>query len=279
MPSKELDPSVSVAHLLGAKVRRLRETAALTQRELGDRVFVSHTRIAKIELATDPPGAKLTDQLDEALNAGGALIELWPHMTHSPYPDFSRRFMELQGNATVIHEWTQVVPGLFQTERYARAMLRAGQVYGDWDLEESVAARLDRQAILGADSPPWIWTILDEAALYRAVGNHEVMAEQLDHLIHVGRSERVTVRICPRDRVDPAAMSGSMTLLTLQDGTRVVYLEGIKSGALSEEPDDVARHSVVYDRLGANALSPAASTDLIRTVMKEHYACAPNSRT
>lgn len=68
-----------------------------------------------------------------------------------------------------------------------------------------------------------------------------------------------------------------MTFLTLQDGARVVYLEGIKSGALSEIPDEVARHAVVYDRVQANALSPEASMVLIRKVMEEHYRCVPNT--
>ena len=279
MPTKELDPSTSVAALLGAKVRRLREAARLTQQELGDRVFVSHTRIAKVELATDPPGWKLTEQLDEALNAGGALTELWPHIKNNPYPDFSQKFMGLQAQATAIHEFSQVVPGLLQTERYARAMLKSGQVYGDWDLERMVAARLDRQALLDGEDAPWTWVVLDEAALYRQVGQLDVMAEQLEQLILAGEGDRLCVRVCPRNKVDPAAMSGSMSILTLRDGSRVVYLEGIKSGSLSEDPDDVVRHSVVYDRLQANALSPDASVALIRKVMEEHYPCAPNDRT
>jgi transcriptional regulator with XRE-family HTH domain len=279
LPTKELDPDASVAALLGAKVRRLREAAKLTQQQLGDRVFVSHTRIAKVELATDPPGWKLTEQLDEALNAGGALTELWPHLRHSPYPDFSQRFMALQARATTIHEFSQVVPGLLQTERYARAMLKSGQVYGDWDLEEMVTARLDRQTLLDGDDSPWTWVILDEAALYRTVGTSAVMAEQLEHLISSGQQDRLCVRVCPRNKVDPAAMSGAITILTMRDGSRMVYLEGIKSGSLSEDPDDVVRHGVVYDRLQANALSPDASVALIRKVMEEHYPCAPNART
>ncbi|EST38563.1 hypothetical protein N566_06770 [Streptomycetaceae bacterium MP113-05] len=274
MPAKKLDPSASVAALLGTKVRRLREAAGLTQQELGDRVFVSHTRIAKVELATDPPGRRLTEQLDEALNAGSALNELWPHLSHSPYPDFSQRFMALQASASTIHEFCQVVPGLLQTEAYARAMLRAGQVYGDWDLEESVAARVDRQAILDRDDAPWLWTILDEAALYRTVGKRTTMREQLAHLVKMAERDRICLRICPRGRVDPAAMSGSMTTLTGRDGSRSVYLEGIRSGALSEDAEDVLRHTVVFDRLTANALDPGKSAELISKVMEETYSCA-----
>lgn len=227
-------------------------------------MFVSHTRIAKIELATEPPGWKLAEQLDEALNVSGALTELWPHLSKSPYPDFSQKFMGLQAKATAIQEFSQVVPGLLQTERYARAMLKSGQVYGDWDLEESVMARLDRQALLDGEASPWTWIILDEAVLYRQVGSPAVMAEQMEHLIRSGERDRVCVRVCPRNKVDPAAMSGSMTILTLREGSRAVYLEGIKSGSLTEDPGDVTRHGAVYDRLQANALSPEASVVLIR---------------
>lgn len=273
MPAKKLDPAASVAALLGTKVRRLREAAGLTQQELGDRVFVSHTRIAKVELASDPPGRRLTEQLDEALNAQGTLVELWPHLAHSPYPDFSQRFMELQASASSIHEFTQVVPGLLQTEAYARAMLKAGQVYGNWDLEESVTARIDRQTILDREDAPWLWTILDEAALYRTVGGRATMREQLAHLVSVSEREKICLRVCPRERVDPAAMSGSMTTLTGREGSRAVYLEGIRSGALSEDAEDVLRHTVVFDRLTANALDPNQSVELISKVMEETYPC------
>ena len=275
--TKQLDPTKSVAALFGAKVRQLRMEAGLSQLELGERVFVSHTRIAKIELATDPPGFRLAQQLDEALNAGGVLTELWPHIFQSPYPDFSQRFMELQARAVAIHQFSQVVPGLLQTPEYARGMLKAGQLYGDWDLDKSVEARLAQQDILTKEDPPWVWVVLDEAALYRNVGGREVMACQLNRLLEVNKQERVCVRICPRDQVDPAVMSGSMITLTARDDTRVVYLEGIKSGVLIENPDDVVRHCLVYDRLQTQVLSPDASEELIRDVVEEHYSCPQHS--
>ncbi len=103
------------------------------------------------------------------------------------------------------------------------------------------------------------------------------MREQLAHLLKTAEHERVCLRVCPRNQVDPAAMSGSMTLLTAPDGSRAVYLEGIRSGALSEDPNDVVRHTVVYDRLTANALSPDASAALISTMMEGTYSCAPTT--
>jgi transcriptional regulator with XRE-family HTH domain len=275
MPTKELDPRVSIAALFGAKVRRLRELAGLTQRELGERVYVSHTRIAKIELATVPPGRRLTEQLDEALNSGGELIELWPHLAHSPYPNFSQRFMTLQAAATAIHQFCQVVPGLLQTEAYARDMLKAGLFFKNGDLEEMVAARIGRQTRLDGDEAPWVWAILDETALYRTVGGPETMRGQLAHLLKMGERERVCIRVCPRDQVDPNAMTGNLSLLTSPDGSRSVYLEGIRSGSLTDEPDDVLNYQVVYDRLTAKALLPDASADLIREVMEGTYSCTP----
>lgn len=269
--TKQLDPTKSVAALFGAKVRQLRMEAGLSQLELGERVFVSHTRIAKIELATDPPSFRLAQQLDEALNAGGVLTELWPHI-FSPYPDFSQRFIELQAQAVVIHEFSQVVPGLLQTPGYARAILTAGQVFGDRDLEKVITTRLARQQVFERESPPWYWVILDEAALYRSVGGSEVMREQLEYLTTVTERDRVSVRVCPRDKVHPAVMNGSMSLLTLADGTRYAYREGIKSGQLSENPDEVIAHSVLYDLLQARALLPEASAALINDVIQEHYS-------
>lgn len=273
MPAKELDPSSSVAALLGAKVRRLREQADLTQQQLGEQVFVSHTRIAKVELATDPPGWQLCEALDRVLNAGGTLTELWPLIGLGPYEDWAAKFLELQAKATTIHEFSQIIPGLAQTEGYARALLTEGQIFNEGDLEKKIALRLQRQLVLDRLNPPWFWMILDEAALRRAIGGPRLMADQLSWLLDLCQRPRVHVQVLPLSRPVPAAVGGSLSLLTLPQGRQVAYTEGIHSGRMIEEPEDVARYAVVYDRLQANALPPEESAALIRNVMKEHYSC------
>ncbi|MEV6010158.1 helix-turn-helix transcriptional regulator [Streptomyces sp. NPDC051976] len=279
MPMKELDPAESVAALFGAKVRKLRERAGLTQQDLGERVYVSHTRIAKVELASEPAGWKLAQLLDESLNASGELVELWPHLTSDPYPDYVKRLMAMQVEAVAFHCYSPLIPGLLQTEGYVRALLDAGQVFGDWDVEELAEKRLSRQAQLEGDDPLWFWAVIDEAALYRGVGGPTVMREQLRHLMEIGKRKRVCVQICPMGRLDPAVLTGGMVFLMLPDGTQVVYLEGNSSGVLLDDPSEVVRHRIVYDRLQSEALSQEASVDLIRKVLEEHHQCAPPELT
>ncbi|SEO59248.1 helix-turn-helix domain-containing protein [Actinacidiphila rubida] len=268
---KNLDPADSVAALFGAKTRKLRERAGMTQQELGERVYVTHTRIAKIELATEPPGWKLAERLDESLNASGELVELWPHLTPNPYPDYAKRYMALQAEAMVLHGFWPVIPGLLQTQGFARAQIEAGRIYTGLDVDEAVETRLNRQRRLG-DGGLWLWAVIDEAALHRGVGGPAVMRDQLAHLLVMAELPRVSIRICPMDRVDPAMLTGSSLFTTTSDGEQSLYLEG-RFGVLVQDLRDIARYRIAYDRTQAGALSREESVALVRKVMEERYPC------
>lgn len=270
MPApRELDPTKSVAALLGTKVRHFRELAGLTQVQLGSLVCTSNTRIAKIELGTDPPTPVMAADLDKVLQADGAITELVPFLEQQPYEDWAATFLTKQAEATAIHESSQTVPGLLQTEEYARAMLTSGQVLHERDVELTLRARMERQSVLSRQRPPWLWTILGEAGLRNIVGDTGIMYRQLDYLVTAGRFERVHVQILPFNKADPAALRGTMTLLTFLGGGKAAYTEGMHSGKYIDDPDDVARYAALYDRLQANALDPSTSVSLIRTVQEE----------
>ncbi|GAA2079909.1 helix-turn-helix transcriptional regulator [Streptomyces albiaxialis] len=272
MPApRKLDPTASVASLLGSKVRRLREARGWTQAELGFTVHASNTRIAKIELGTDPPTPVMAAALDEALQAEGQLLELLPFLEQQPYEDWASTFLRRQAEASAIHECGQAVPGLLQTEEYARAMLSAGQVLHERDVDSALRARMERQSVLDQERPPWLWIVLGEAAIRNVIGGPGVMRAQLLRLLEVGSFERVHVQMLPFANTDPAVLGGSMTLLSFRNGEKVAYTEGIHSGKYMEEPEEVARYSALYDRLQANALDPSTSAALIRQVLEEHY--------
>lgn len=281
MPApKELDPTTSLAALYGKKVRKLRIRAGWTQRELGEKVHVTHSRIAKIELGAESLPRQLSNALDEVLGADGDLCDLWEHIGYvPPYPKWSQQFIECEAKATRMYKFSQLIPGLTQTEEYLRALFQAGEIYGEGSLEAKVSTRLGRQATLDRPEPPWLWIVLDEAALYRVIGSREVMRGQLRHLLTLTERPRIHVQVLPFDNTEPAAVTGSLTLLTLPKGDEVAYTEGIRAGALIEEPEEVAKYATVYDRVQANALSPAASVDLISTVMEEKYPCSPLAPT
>ncbi|MFD4607895.1 helix-turn-helix domain-containing protein [Streptomyces sp. NPDC058451] len=263
-----------MAALFGARVRRLRTAAGLTQAELGARTHVVSTRITQIERASGAkPTLDLARALDAALDADNLLVELWPYVYREAFPDWSRAFMAYSERALSIRQYAaHVVPGLLQTEQYARAVLSLDALLADEDqLEERVVARLGRQERLRSPDRPELWVILDEAVLRRPIGSLAVMREQLGELLNAAANRRTTVQVLPFDQGGHEAMGGSLTLLTLPDGSEAAYTEGSDYGRLIEEPTNVGRYTVIYDRLRAAALPPLMSLDMIRSVMEGNH--------
>jgi len=269
-----IDPSASMAALFGARVRRLRTAAGLTQAELGERTHVVSTRITQIERASGAkPTLELARALDTALGADDLLVELWPYVYREAFPDWSRKFMALSERAVAVHEYAaHVVPGLLQTEDYARAVLSVGRTLGGKEqLEERVSLRMGRQERLRAPRRPELWLILDEAVLRRPVGGRDVMRAQLARLLDTATERQITVQVLPFDQGEHDALGGSLTLLTLPDGTEAAYTEGAHYGQLIEDPDEVRRFALTYDRLRAAALPPLMSLDMIRSVREDNH--------
>ncbi|WP_307082486.1 helix-turn-helix domain-containing protein [Streptomyces canus] len=262
-----------MAALFGARVRRLRLAAGLTQTELGDKVHVVGTRITQIERASGAkPTLELARALDVTLGADDLLVELWPYVYREAFPDWSRKFMEYSERAVVIRQYAaHVVPGLLQTEEYARAVLSVGLTLGSEEqLEERVAVRMGRQKRLRTPDRPELWVVLDEAVLRRPVGGQAVMREQLERLLEPLRGRHITVQVLPFDQGEHDVMGGSLTVLTMPDGTEIAYTEGAHYGQLIEDPDEVKRYSLAYDRLRAEALPPLMSFDMIRSVLEDN---------
>lgn len=263
-----------MAALFGSRVRRLRTAAGLTQAELGEKTHVVSTRITQIERASGAkPTLELARALDAALGADNLLVDLWPYVYREAFPDWSRAFMAHSARAVSIGQYAaHVVPGLLQTEAYARAVLSLDmRLSGEEQLEERVSARLGRQERLASPDRPGLWVVLDEAVLRRPVGGPAVMRGQLARLLEVAAEPHITVQVLPFDQGGHEAMGGSLTVLTLPDGTEVAYTEGADYGQLIEEPEEVSRYSVTYDRLRAVALPPLMSLDMIRSVMEGNH--------
>lgn len=263
-----------MAALFGARVRRLRTAAGLTQAELGALVHVVSTRITQIERASGAkPTLELARALDAVLGADDLLVELWPYVYREAFPDWSRKFMEYSERAVVVRQYAaHVVPGLLQTEDYARAVLKVGRTLSSEDqLRERVALRMGRQERLSTPDRPELWVVLDEAVLRRPVGGLPVMRDQLTRLLAAGTEPHITVQVLPFDQGEHEVMGGSLTVLTMPDGSEVAYTEGAHHGQLVEEPDEVASLALTYDRLRAAALPPLMSLDMIRSVREDNH--------
>ena len=269
--AKGIDPSASMAALFGARVRRLRTAAGLTQAELGARTHVVSTRITQIERASGAkPTLALARALDTALGADDLLVDLWPYVYREAFPDWSRKFIAHAEQAVSVREYAaHLVPGLLQTEAYARAVLSVGvTLSGDEQLEERVSARMARQQRLGSPDAPELWVVLDEAVLKRPIGGDDVMRAQLGRLVEAAAERHIKVQVLPFAQGEHDAMGGSLTVLTLPDGSEVAYTEGAHNGRLVEDPTEVERFSLTYDRLRADALPTLMSLDMIRSAME-----------
>ncbi|MFF2200797.1 Scr1 family TA system antitoxin-like transcriptional regulator [Streptomyces sp. NPDC058145] len=272
-----------MAALFGARVRRLRTAAGLTQAELGAKTHVVSTRITQIERASGAkPTLELARALDAALGADNLLVELWPYVYREAFPDWSRAFMAHSERAVSVGEYAaHVVPGLLQTEEYARAVLSVGlTLSSEAQLEERLTARLGRQERLDSVDRPALWVVLDEAVLRRPVGGSAVMREQLERLLEAAAEPHITLQVLPFDQGAHDAMGGSLTILVLPDSSEVAYTEGAHYGQLIEDPAEVSRFALTYDRLRAAALPPLMSLDMIRSVMEgSHRGAKVPSRT
>lgn len=282
MPApKELDPSVSLPALYGAKLRKLRTRAGFTQRQLGDRVPIAHSRIAQFELGKETPPEDIDARLDALLGADGDLTDLWGHIRRTPIPDWARKFVEYEARASAMHKYlAHSVPGLLQTEAYAREVLRHGQPWCTVaEIDAKVSVRLGRQSMLRRRQPPLLWVVLDESVVRRPVGGPAVMREQLAHLVEAAQAPHIEVQVLPFAVGAHSAMGGSLTLLSFDNAPDVAYLEAGHSGELVEDRAMVGRHSYRYDLVHARALSPEASTALIQAAMEDYETCAASSPT
>jgi transcriptional regulator with XRE-family HTH domain len=263
-----------MAALFGSRVQKFRTAAGWTQTELGGKAHVVPSRIAQVERCTGAkPSWELTCTLDQVLGADDLLVDLWPFVYREAFPDWAQAFIEHAARAVAIREYAaSVVPGLLQTPDYARALLSVGLSLEDEEhLEERVSLRLGRQQRLSAPDRPELWAILDESVLMRPVGGRAVMRAQLSRLLEAAEERHTTLQVLPFDEGEHDAMGGSLTVLTMPDGTEVAYTEGAHYGQLIEEPEEVERFKLTYDRLRAAALPPLMSLDMIRSAMEGRY--------
>ncbi|WP_093787388.1 helix-turn-helix domain-containing protein [Actinacidiphila guanduensis] len=263
-----------MAAVFASRVTRLRQARGWTQVELAQRVRVHPSRINQIERMTGHrPTRELTIDLDRALGADGLLIDLWPHVYREAFPNWSRRFIELSATAVRIRQYAaHTVPGLLQTEDYARAVLEVGRdLTSAEQLAERIAVRMVRQDRLCTSDCPELIVILDESVLMRPIGSSTVMREQLRRLLSTQSESRISVQILPFSVGAHSAMGGSFTVLSLPDGSEVAYTEGADSGQLIEETEEVRSYLLSYDELRASALPPAMSLDMLRSTMEDAY--------
>ncbi|WP_327682919.1 helix-turn-helix domain-containing protein [Streptomyces sp. NBC_00467] len=269
---KDLDPSTSPRALLGAELRHARDQAGLTQDELGRPLFVSGSYIGQMEAGTRRILREHAVRLDELLGTDSFFTRNCEVSNKSRYPDHFAEAAEAEATATTIREYAPLlVPGLLQTEAYARAVFRAYQPTATEDvIDELVEARLDRARLLSHPTKPQLWVVLDEAVLRRKVGGAAVMAEALEHVAVLARRHRIIVQVLPFAAGAHASLNGALKLMSFTDAPPLAYLEVLATGQLQDDPATVARYELSYDLVRASAHAPESSLALIASVAEDY---------
>jgi transcriptional regulator with XRE-family HTH domain len=256
---------------LGRQMRRYREMAGRAQTDVADAIHISFKHYSAMELATRVPSRDTIEVLDHEVDARGALIAIREEMVRSPHPEWFQKFRELEQQATAIWQYeVQVVPGLLQTEAYARAVLSAAPRRRlTQTADDDLAVRLDRQKLLTRHEAPDFWFVLDEAILDRRPEDPRIMAEQLDHLGRVATAPNVTLQVLPLARGLHAMLDGAATIMKFDQGSDdVVYVEPIGQGFVAYDPVTVVYATRRFDMLRAEALPPKDSALLIRSKLE-----------
>ncbi|MGC9541985.1 helix-turn-helix domain-containing protein [Streptomyces sp. UG1] len=274
MPNiRKLDPTASPLDYFGSELRRYRESAGMSQGDLGDCIFCTGSLVGQIETAHKVPTREFAERADAALLTDGCFSRLVGLVLRTQLPTWFQPFADMEAKATYISTYQcQLIYGLLQTREYAEALLSFD--HPD-KVEEMVAARMDRQRVLKREQPPAVWVILDESALLQTVGSRLVMRKQLAHLLSFRDDPWVHIQVLPFDVGPHAGMMGSFTLLRFDDDPDIHYSESYDQGHMTANPQVIRERSVGYARLQAAALSPRDSADLIARVMEERYGDRP----
>ncbi|WP_443300311.1 helix-turn-helix domain-containing protein [Streptomyces sp. IBSNAI002] len=272
MPRKKLDPSTSPRAMLGTELRVARERAGLSQLALGEKLFVSGSYVGQMEAGTRRITLELAHAIDEILKTDGFFVRNCDAGAKSKYPDHFTEAAEAEALATAIREFAPlIIPGLLQTEAYAREVFLAYQPTATAEvIDDLIANRLARTALLTDPTTPLLWAVLDEAVLRRVVGGPAVMAEALGHIVTLIRARRIIVQVVPFSAGAHAALAGTIKLMSFEDAPPLAYVTGMGTGRLLDDPATVAHHTLTYDLLTASALSPTQSLALIESTAEDY---------
>ncbi len=270
---------------LAAELRALREAARLTCEEVAEHMECSASKISRVETGRVSVSPRDVRDMLGLYGVGAqqrdSLVQLaresrqkgwWHAYSDTIQPRFAT-YVGLEDAAAEIRTYeVNLVPGLLQTEDYARTVITAGNLTGSQeDVERRVALRMARQPALSGTDPPQLWAVLDEAVLRRTVGGRGLMRLQLDHLVELAAMPNVAVQVIPFGAGAHPGMGKPFVILAFPERADpdVVYLEDLTSTLYLEDVNEIDRYNILFNHLRATALSFEESAALITSVAKE----------
>ncbi|GAA2167373.1 helix-turn-helix transcriptional regulator [Actinomadura napierensis] len=272
--------------LLGSQLRRLREQRGVTRQDAGYVIRASESKISRLELGRVSFKERDVDDLLTLYGVGDkaerdALIQLareantpgWWHRYNDVLPGWFQTYVGLEESAALIRTYElQFVPGLLQSEGYARAVIRLGNAgAAEHEIDQRVELRLQRQERLTGPDAPRLWAVIDEGALRRPIGGPEVMRGQFEHLIEMSKLPNVTIQIMPFRFGGHAAEGGAFTILRFpeQDLPDVVYVENLTGAMYLDKRDDVDTYLQAMERLCVDSATPERTVELLGDFLRE----------
>lgn len=257
----------------GKELRLHRERAGVTQTDLAERLGWGNGLISKIERAERVPQPDFCAALDTFFGTDGHFARLGvPVREHSATAPSFLDYLSREGTATAIYTYeSYLVPGLLQTEAYARAVIESYRpTLTAEQVQARLAARLTRQDVLERNEPPQLWAVLGEAVLQCRVGSERVMADQLDHILTMARQPHVTIQVVPFAAGVGPAMGQSFLIAEFPDSPPAFHVDVLDLDLLKRDTVEAAgTYKVRFDHLRALALPDDTSSAMIAARVKE----------
>jgi transcriptional regulator with XRE-family HTH domain len=265
------DERMTPREVLARHVRRLREESGLSVRGLADRLRYGYSYLSRVENGTQPPSEALVSALDEFYGTGDLFADLLKAEEDAAVPEHKKVMRKEKEAVRIQNLNSTVIPGLLQTEEYARELIRAGQSWEtEAELEGWVMDRMRRQRLFKREVPPHYWVLMDEAALARPIAGPARMTRQLRHLLKASESVYNIVQVVPFACGASSNPGGTATLLTMSDGTIIGHVEGILTGEPITAQRRVIKLTRRFDQARSQALSEEDSRDLIQRYLEDY---------
>ncbi|WBO62756.1 helix-turn-helix domain-containing protein [Streptomyces camelliae] len=281
MSERRAAPTVGQV-VLGKRLQELREASGLSREEAAKVLRVASATVRRMEMAEValkiPYVQVLLDTYGVPEEEAAAFVRLaeeanqpgWWQRFHDVLPDWFSLYVSLEGAARIIRSYEpHFVPGLLQTEEYARAVMEAGTIgqTSPQTVERHVSLRLERQRLLERDDPPHLWVIMDETVLRRPVSTRpEVMRDQLDRLLEYAERDRVTLQVAEFAAGPHPGTYAPFTLFRFAEPELpdMVFTEYLTGALYLDSRREVAAHLEVLDHMTARAASAQRTQTLLR---------------
>jgi transcriptional regulator with XRE-family HTH domain len=282
VPTKRAKPPTVRLRRLAAELRRLRSAAQLSRENVEEQTGVNEGTLYRLETARARPqrrtlmalldlyGADASLRSDLLAIAQGADNQGWLRPYHSALPEEYTAYISFEAEARSVRNYESLfIPGLLQTEAYARAVIPGVQPGITKDqVDQRVQARIERQQLLDRDDPLELWAVIDEAAIRRLVGGREIMHAQVTHLTDTAAKPNITIQVIPFEAGAHPGMPGSFVHMDFKDplDPELVYIDTMAGDLFLEADADLRHYRSMFDHLRATALSATQTGNLLASV-------------